>query len=229
MAKTSSNPNKRVTRTSHRQTNWVLIGGMVVGGILILAALLIMATQEPEQQTVEDYCVNNPSACFSVGPADAPVKIVEVADFGCTHCRDFHEQTFPALEAQYVENGQVQFILLPYALSETTIPTTNAAVCAGEQGQYFPFAAAMYAGYDDPTTRTRDGFIRVAQDLGLDMDSFETCVAEARHVDMIRDNIQIASSNGVSSTPTFFINGARLNGAFPLSTFQQQIESQLGS
>ena len=229
MAKIMTNPPKRTTRAAQRQTNWVLIGGMIVGGILILAALLILATQQPEEQTLEAYCAANPDACFSVGPADAPVKIVEVADFGCTHCRDFHEQTFPSLEAQYVENGQVQFILLPYALGETTIPAANAGVCAGEQGQFFPFAAAMYAGYDDPTTRTRDGFLRIAQTLGLDMDSFAACVAEARHVDLIRDNIKAASSNGVSSTPTFFINGSRLNGAFPISTFQQQIESQLGS
>jgi protein-disulfide isomerase len=229
MAKTISHSHKRVMRPAQRQTNWVLIGGMIAGGILILAALLIMSTQQPEKLTLEDYCHENPSACFSLGSADAPVKIVEIADFGCTHCRDFHVETFPSLEAQYVENEQVQFILMPYALSDVTLPAANAGVCAGEQGEYFAFAAAMYAGYDDPTTRTRDGFLRIAQNLDLDMDAFEACVAEARYNDMIRDNIQVASSNGVSSTPTFFINGTPLKGAFPLATFQQQIESQLGS
>lgn len=229
MAKTVSNPNKRVIRPAQRQTNWVLIGGMIAGGVLILVALLLMSTQEQESQTVQDYCQANPTACFELGPDDAPVKIVEIADFGCTHCRDFHQETFPALEAQYVENDQVQFILLPYALSDITLPAANAGVCAGEQGEFFAFAAAMYAGYDDPTTRTRDGFLRIAQNLGLDMESYETCVSEARHNDLIRENIQVASRNGVSSTPTFFINGTPLKGAFPLATFQQQIESQLGS
>ena len=229
MAKTASHSNKRVMRPAQRQTNWVLIGGMIVGGILILAALLLLSTQEQETQTVEDYCLANPSSCFELGSDDAPVKIVEIADFGCTHCRDFHEETFPALQAQYVGNDQVQFILRPYALSDVTLPAANAGVCAGEQGEFFAFAAAMYAGYDDPTIRTRDGFLRIAQDLGLDMETYEACVAEARYNDMIRDNIQVASSNGVSSTPTFFINGTPLKGAFPLATFQQQIESQLGS
>lgn len=229
MAKTISHSSKRVTRVAPHQTNWVLIGGVIAGGVLILVALLLMAAQPTEPQTLEDYCQDNPSACFSLGSDEAPVKIVEVADFGCTYCRAFHEETFPSLEAQYIENDQVQFIMLPFALGDVTLPAANAGVCAGEQGEYFPFAAAMFAGFDDPTTRTRDGFLRIAQDLGLDMNAFETCVAEARHNDLIRDNVQAASSNGVSSTPTFFINGTMLKGAFPLATFQQQIESRLGS
>jgi protein-disulfide isomerase len=61
------------------------------------------------------------------------------------------------------------------------------------------------------------------------MESFEQCISEGRYVDTIRDNIAVASQNGVNSTPTFFINGSRLNGAFPLATFQQQIEAILGS
>ncbi len=221
--------NRRTTPSTSRQTNWVLLGGIIAGGVLILAALLILATQEPESKTVAAYCEENPLACFSLGAEDAPVTIVEVADFGCSHCRDFHVETFPALEAQYVSNEAVRFVLLPYALGDVTLPSANAAMCAGEQEQYFPFAAAMYAGYNDPITRTRDGFTRIAGDLGLEMESFEQCVSEGRYVDTIRDNIAIASQNGVNSTPTFFINGSRLNGAFPLSTFQQQIETILGS
>lgn len=220
---------RRTTHSTTRETNWVLLGGIFVGGILILAALLILATRQPETQTLAEYCDANPDACFSLGENNAPVTIVEVADFGCSHCRDFHIETFPSLEAQYIRNDEVRFVLLPYALGDVTLPAANAAMCAGEQGQYFPFAAAMYDGYNDPTTRTRDGFIRIAGELGLEMESFEQCVSDARHADTIRDNIAIASQNGVNSTPTFFINGSRLNGAFPLATFQQQIETLLGS
>lgn len=220
---------KRINTPAHRQTNWVLIGGIVAGGILILAALLLMATQEPDVQSITNYCDQNPNACFTLGEADAPVTMVEVADFACSFCRSFAVETLPALEAQYVASGEMRLVMLPYALGDATIPSANASVCAGQQGEYFAFAAAMYAGYDDPATRTRDGFMAIAETLGLDTEEFGQCVAEARYVDLIRDNIDVASRNGVSSTPTFFINDSLVKGALPLTTFQQRIEALLGS
>ncbi len=220
---------KRINAPTHRQTNWVLLGGIIAGGILILAALLILATQEPDIQSITAYCDENPNACFSLGEPDAPVTMVEVADFACSFCRNFHVETLPALEAQYIASGDVRLVMLPYALGDATIPSANASVCAGQQEQFFPFAAAMYAGYDDPTTRTRDGFMAIAEDLGLDTEEFGQCVAEARYVDMIRDNIDVASRNGVTSTPTFFLNDSIIKGAVPFATFQQRIGALLGS
>ena len=154
------NPGKNTTKSHERETNWVLIGGIMAGGILILVALLILATQSSDVQSIADYCEENPESCFVLGREDAPVTIVEVADFGCSHCRDFHIETFGALEAEYVTMGQVKIVMLPFALSDATLPASNAAVCAGQQDQYFPFAAALFNQYNDPTTLTRDGFIR---------------------------------------------------------------------
>jgi len=220
---------KRTHATAPRQTNWVLIGGILAGGILILVALLIMATQEPDIQSIAAYCDENPNACFTLGEADAPVTMVEVADFACSFCRNFAVETLPSLEAQYIASGEMRIVMLPYALGDATIPSANASVCAGQQGEYFAFTAAMYASYDDPATRTRDGFMAIAETLGLDTEEFGQCVTEGRHVKLIQDNIDIASRNSVTSTPTFFINDSPIKGALPLATFQQRIEALLGS
>lgn len=216
---------KRSRPVSARGTNWVLIGGVAIGGVLILVALLILATRQTEVETLASYCDNNPGACYVLGSPDAPVTMVEVADFGCTFCRNFHVETLPALVSQYVESGRMRFIVLPYALSDNTLPAANASMCAGEQGQYFPFADGMYYNFDDPTIRTRDGFFRVAATLDLDIEQFTQCVNETRYNAMVRANMRAAANNGVSSTPTFFINNSRINGAFPLATFQQRIDA----
>lgn len=212
-------------QAQNRETNWLLIGGVIVIGVGALFALLFLALREPEQTTLADYCGENPQNCATLGDANAPVTIVEVSDFGCSHCRDFHAETFTPLQQQYVDTGEVYWIALPYALSANTLPASNAAMCANEQDAYFEFGAALFAQQGLPQALTRDGFVQAAEQLDLNMDTFLQCLEAGRYNQVINDNITAARANRVSATPTFFVNGRILEGAYPLSVFQQRIEA----
>ncbi len=215
-----------------RQTNWVLIGGVIVVGVIGLFALLFLSLQTPtavESLSLETYCQDNPGNCPAKGAEDAPVTIVEIADFGCPHCRDFNVQTEPLIDQQYIETGQVRYLALPFALSPATMPAANAGLCAAEQGRYFEFSAAMFAGFEEPDARERSGFLRAGAIAGLDTDSFTACMDQAKYNNILQDNISAAQSAGVSSTPNFFINGQHVEGAMPFAAFQQQIDALLGS
>ncbi|MCA9969882.1 MAG: DsbA family protein [Anaerolineales bacterium] len=214
-------------QTETRQTNWVLIGGVIAVGVIALFALLFFSLQGPEQVTLAGYCADNPDNCVSRGEASAPVTIVEISDFGCSHCRDFHAETFSPLQQQYVETGQVQWVALPYALSATTLPASNAAMCANEQDAYFAFGEALFAQQGQAIALTRDGFVQAAEQVGLEMEPFLQCVEEGRYNAVINDNVTAARENRVSATPTFFIEDRILEGAYPLSVFQQRIETAL--
>lgn len=212
-----------------RQTNWILIGGIVAVGVIGLFALLFLSFQEPEQQTLAGYCAENPSSCVTQGNEDAPVTIVEVSDYGCPHCRSFHVETLPLIEEQYINNGQVKWVTLPYALSQRTLPAANAAMCAEEQGAYAEYSEALFEQQQAPVALTREGFTQAAEQVGLEMDSFSQCLSEGRYNATIQNNINAARENRVSATPTFFLNGRALEGALPFSVFQQRINAAISS
>lgn len=231
---------RRRKKQEERRTNWYVIGGIIALGVIGLFVLLALALQEPEQMTLEAFCEQNAAACVTMGPADAEVTIVEVSDYGCPHCRDFHAETFPLLEESYIEDGQVRWIMLPYALGSRTIPATNAALCAGEQDRYFEYSELLFAQQDEPVALTREGYMQAAEALGLDMEAFTQCIDEGpfndaigqnmgRYFEVIQENIDVAREVNVTGTPTFFINGRRLNVNPFFAAFQQRIETLLSS
>lgn len=226
MAKTT--PQRRKQQTHARETNWLVIGGLIAVGLLVFSGLLWLALRPSESrtvQTVAEFCAANPENCAQIGESDAPVTMVEISDFGCVHCTDFHNNTAEDLKAQFVDNGTVHWVVLPYALSTTTLPAAAAALCAGEQDRYFEFANALFA-IDDTTVRISPaGYRQAAETVGADLDAFQSCMDDGRNIDLVNTNRDVARDNRVSGTPTFFLNDETLSGAQPLDVFAQTINS----
>ena len=224
---------KRSTRRAEpqRATNWYLIigiAGVFVVFLFTLVFLTVGGSPDPIQGLAQ-FCADNPTNCVTQGNPDAPVTMVAIEDFACSHCRDFHVATLPRIQQDYVAPGDVKLVALPYALRPETTPAAAASLCAAEQNAYFEFSAAMFAAFGQPETLTRSGYIAIADSLGLDNAAFSACVADGRYTDIIQENQAAASANGIRSTPNFFINGVLLEGNRPYANFQQQIAQFLGS
>lgn len=214
-----------------RGTNWFVIGGVAIVGVIGLFALLFLTIREPEArqtQTLAQYCSENDDNCVSIGEDDAPVTFVEVSDFGCPHCQDFHREKSAPIKERFVDTGLVRWVFLPYALRPETVPAANAALCAAEEGDYSEFADALF-GMPTETALTRDGFLTAANENGLDIDSFTACLEEGRYNNTIGENQQAARTARVSGTPTFFINDQMVSGNVPLSEFERIFNQFIGS
>ncbi len=229
---------RRATRTAKQAqqgTNWLLIGGAIVAVIVVVGLfyLLFLSLQEQDTpqsvQTLSVYCQENPDNCVTKGSEDAPVNIVEVSDYGCGHCRNFNLDTAPLLEDLYVRQGQVQWIVLPYALGAGTAPGAEASLCANEQDAFFEFHERLFELQSELQTLTADGFQQIAQELELDQDAFNSCTNSGKYSETIQDNVSAATRAGVKSTPNFFINDTIFRGNIPLTTFQQTINSILSA
>jgi protein-disulfide isomerase len=221
-------PQRRKQQT--RETNWVVIGGLIALGVVVFSGLLWLALRPGENATVQtlaEFCAANPDNCVSRGEADAPVTMVEVSDFGCSHCTNFHNQTAEPLAEQFVEPGTLRWVALPYALSTTTVPAAAAALCADEQDRFFEFTDALFSVDPVETRITAAGYQQAAEAVSLDMDAFQSCMDDGRNLSIVNANREVARSNGVSGTPTFFLNDQTLSGAQPLEVFAQTIESLL--
>ncbi|NKQ36065.1 MAG: thioredoxin domain-containing protein [Chloroflexi bacterium] len=219
-------------KKQQRKTNWLVIGAIVVGSILLLIGLTALAFQEPAQLDLGKYCQNNPENCVARGPADAAVTMVEVSDYGCPHCKNYNLDTAPILDAAY-EGAPVRWVVLPFALpgqtgDYPTMATAVASLCANEQGAFWQFHPAAFKLMDTPALfNTREGWLLTAESLGLDMEAFSSCLDNNNYEDVIRANINAAQNAGISATPSFSINGEILRGNQPVDVFMQRIDSFL--
>jgi protein-disulfide isomerase len=164
-----------------------------------------------------------PENAPSQGPKDAPVTIVEYLDYQCPYCRRA-EDTMTALLQRYGE--RVRFVHRDFPIDghPGAFSAARGARCAGDQGKFWEFHRGLFAvpgDYGDADLRKR------AAALGLDAGAFATCLESRRHDEDIRAAQQAGSRLGVSSTPTFFVNGRMVVGAQPLERFTEVIEAEL--
>lgn len=198
------------------------------------AAQTPQATPEPRIYDIETE--GHPS----LGPANAPITIVEFSDYQCPFCYRWHEQVYNALLAAYP--GKIRFIYRNFPLSfhQNAFASAEAAMCAGDQGSYWQFHDLLFdkqAVLNDQAGTVLDQatYNQFADDLNLDVTTFEKCMTSHKYQQTIVDDMNYASSlpmdsNGeaaVGGTPTFFINGHRLGGAYPIEYFKQIIDAEL--
>jgi protein-disulfide isomerase len=165
----------------------------------------------------------------TLGDEDAPVTVVEFSDYGCAYCRRFTEETFPYLYSEFIQDGRVRWVHVPFVLGKFphSEEAVLAAACAGEQGSNVFWATHMALFRNQPQWRQGDPepmFRRYVEDAGGDPAAFDACYTEGRPAASLDRAAQIAAAAGVSATPTFFVNGRRVQGAAPLEEFRRALE-----
>jgi len=176
----------------------------------------------------------------SLGPEDAPIVIVEFSDYQCPFCARWHAQEYQRLLETYP--GQIRFVYRNFPLSfhPNAFPAAEAALCAGDQDAYWQYHDVLFDNQpvlNDQvgTVLQQETYSQYAADLGLDVAVFKECMTSHKYQQFIQDDLAYANSlpadtNGeaaVGATPTFFINGIRLVGAYPLESFRPIIDAEL--
>jgi protein-disulfide isomerase len=162
----------------------------------------------------------------TLGPADAPITIIEFSDFSCPFCQRWHQEVFDPLMAAYP--GQIRFIYRDFPIVGGGGPgmaAAQAANCAREQGLYWEYHNALFsAAY----ALNPEGFEEAAAAVGADSGALIECFQSGRYEAEAQADLRYGAGIGVSGTPTFFINGIPLVGAQPLLRFVEIINSELG-
>ncbi len=179
-----------------------------------------IATQEPQYKR---YDIPTQGA-YALGPENAPITIVEFSDFQCPYCRRWHEQVYEPLLAAYPGKIRVVYRHLPLtSIHPDAFAAAEAAMCAGEQDAFWPYHEKLFSS----EALGSEIYTQYAQELSLDMTSFEACMTEHKYQEAVQIDSDFAINMGVSSTPTFFINGLAVVGAQPLNVFKQVIDKEL--
>jgi protein-disulfide isomerase len=162
---------------------------------------------------------------YVLGPADAPITIVEFSDYECPFCIKFHGEVLGRLLEVY--GGEIQFVYRDFPLTSlhpNAFTAALAANCAGEQGRYYEYHDALFSGRYGLGAGAYEQY---AAELGLDIGLFNACYESNKYEGEVQADFDFAAQLGVRSTPTFFINGIAVVGAQPFEVFQQLIEAEL--
>ncbi len=159
------------------------------------------------------------------GPVDAPVTIVAFSDFQCPFCGRAVETVHEVL-AHYPGKIRLVFRHFPLPFHDRARPAAAAAVCAQEQGKFWPMHDALFA--HQRALGDADILGYATSIAGLDVDAFKACLATSRPGAVIDADVAAGEALGVNGTPAFFINGVELSGAQPFPRWKAIIDDELG-
>jgi len=165
-----------------------------------------------------------------MGDANAPVTIIEYASMTCPHCAHFATDTFPTLKQKYIDTGQVRFIFREFPRDPLDMAAFMLARCAGND-KYFAVVDLLFQtqrtwAVDKPL----QPLLATVRQAGFTEDSFKACLANQKVLDGIEwVRNRAAEKFKVDSTPTFFINGKKQNGALSIEELDKLIQPLLKS
>lgn len=209
----------------------VTTAGVAVLAVSSAAALaqLKKGPPAPGEVNVEELMKAGPMGDLVLGKADAPVTIVEYASMTCGHCAAFHNGVFPKLKEKYIDTGKVRFILREFPLDNLAAAASMLARCAGGEKSY-TFISELFAKQETwafVQGNPVPALFQLAQGQGFTKETFDKCLTDQKLLDGITATRERANKSfSVRSTPTFFINGRRMEGRTDvIEAFDKAIET----
>jgi protein-disulfide isomerase len=157
-----------------------------------------------------------------LGAPDAPVTLVEYLDYECPFCGQAHQ-----VVAQVLDNigDLVRYVPRNFPLSQIhphALIAAQAAEAAGAQGMFWPMHSTLFENQDalDP-----EALVVYADALGMNVPRFTEELRNGVHLPKIQDDFRSGVRSGVNGTPTFFVNGERLDRGWDAATLTSAIRA----
>jgi protein-disulfide isomerase len=222
-----------VRNASSRPTGfyYVLAAIVVVGASLLGYSLLRKPAGVVGTEVVADSAASGPAQGYTLGRADAPVKIVEYADFECPGCSQFAVVTEPDVRKRLIDPGlaSITFYDFPLPQHRNSKAAHNAAACAADQGKFWEMHDRLFNAQDQWNTQATDNpnpfMEKYASDIGLNAAVFKACNDSRKHLGRIMANLADGERKMVGSTPTFIIDNKLYRGALPYDAIKAIVDS----
>lgn len=221
-----------------------------VGTAVVLALILACAPANGGKQSESRTTTRSDTATVAAAPAapadsdavradlariqgspTAPVWVIEVSDFQCPYCKQWHDQVYKKLRDEYVSTGKVRlaYVNFPLAQHAHAGPAAEAAMCAGAQGKFWEMHDALFTSQDKwaGLPSTAEHFHSLAGTTGVDIKRWLECVRSGKMRPWIQADHDRAERAGAASTPSFMIGDQLLVGAQPIENLRNAIDSAL--
>lgn len=171
---------------------------------------------------------------YTLGSPNAPVEVLEFADFECPACAVFANVTEPDVRTKLVDAGLIRVRFFDFQITDVhrnTIVASRAAACANEEGKFWEMHDLIFMNQDrwstGATSKPAAMMEQFAKQIGLDGAKFSACLESGRHDAEIAGHRAEAEKFKVGSTPSFVIGGNLVEGAMPYDEFKRHVDEAL--
>jgi protein-disulfide isomerase len=182
---------------------WIIVGAITVilfGGAIWYSS--VSAERNNEGVEVKQHIKGNP---------EAAVVLVEYSDFQCPACAAF-QPFVDEIVTEYGDRLRFEYKHFPLPIHPSAIPAGVAAEAAGQQGKFFEYHDALFLNQStwSASVAPQALFVQYAEALDLDMDLFRKHINSTILRDQVRGGMAEGRELGITGTPTFFLNGERM-------------------
>jgi protein-disulfide isomerase len=193
-------------RKRKAQTNRILtiVGILLVIGLFVTFFILNAQGDFPERNIVNGLTAGDPNA---------PIVVVEYADFQCPACQNVFLSLEPTIIKDYINTGKVFYTFEPFSfLGPESYRASEAAYCAADQGKFWDYHDLLFNNWagENQGAFSDENLFRFASQIDFDQDAFAECFNSGKYTQKVIDKGDEAIAAGISSTPTFLVNGQQV-------------------
>ena len=147
------------------------------------------------------------------GNADAPITMIEYSSLSCPHCARFQRDVLPQIKKDFIDTGKVKLIQRDFPLNKPAVLAAEFAHCAGPM-RYFAIVDVLFKTQDQwLTENATDKLAEIAATAGMDRPTFDACLADKdTEAKIVASRKAGEDAFGINATPTFIINGVKVEG-----------------
>ena len=167
---------------------------------------------------------------MALGPASAPVTIVEFSSLTCPHCAAFAQNVFPMLQSKYIDTGKVRFVSREFPLDIKAASGSMLARCAANDDapKYFEAVDMLFKRQEGLMQNTLETMNDIGNHFGMNEEAVAGCVKDQALLDKLSADQKFAFEQlKVDATPYFFVNGERLRGSMSFEELEEKIKPLL--
>ncbi|MCK5546083.1 MAG: DsbA family protein [Rhodospirillaceae bacterium] len=200
----------------------------LVNRLFLLIFVLMLAVPEQSDAGIADL-----SEAISekvLGNADAKVEIHEYASLSCSHCADFHVNVLPDIKKNYIDTGKVRLIYHDFPLGDLALAASMLSRCAGND-RFFPMIGTLFKSQEQwahskNPLASLTGISRMIG--GMDENDVSACLdSNDLYLDISGKLTKYSENLGINSTPTFFINGKKIEGVLSYEDFSDILDKAI--
>jgi protein-disulfide isomerase len=218
-------------RRSSRTWFFALLGAIIVIGIGALVYVTTHPTADPAARSAGPPLPPGSAKGYPLGNPQAPVHIVEFADYECPACANYSVVTEPDVRSRIVDSGfaNVTYFDFPLPMHKNTWWASHAAACAADQGKFWEMHDRIFAGQSDWNGLVTDDPVPIlegyAKGLGLNVGTWHSCVTNRVHQRDIEASKAEAERRHVQQTPTFYVGDRVFAGSVPYDQIRGAVDS----
>jgi protein-disulfide isomerase len=222
-------PVKSLTKPAMAGIGVVVVAALAATYYFTRPGMQAVALSGPATVAEDRLMQPGPLGEMVLGDPTAPVTVIEYASMTCSHCANFHRTVYGPFKEKYIDTGKVRFIFREYPLEPLATAAIIVARC-GSTMRFFPTVDLLFnnqrqwAGAPNPV----EAMYSLVKQTGLTREQYDACLADQKLLDGVNAVHDRANQElGVTSTPTFFINGKIYPGEMTLDEISGLVDQQL--